>query len=127
MNELVRQVSLEAAKKETPEFEVGDTVEVHLRVIEGDKERIQVFTGVVISKKGWGKKGKAPDSNASFTVRRVVQGEGVERVFPVHSPHVVKVVTKKTGKVRRGKLYYMRGLAGRAARLKDRHPGKPED
>ena len=124
MNELVRQVSLEAAKKETPDFEVGDTVDVHLRVIEGDKERIQVFTGVVISKKGWG---KIPDSNASFTVRRVVQGEGVERVFPVHSPFVTGVVVKKAGRVRRGKLYYMRGLTGRAARLKERHTAKPED
>jgi large subunit ribosomal protein L19 len=118
MNEIVRQVSLEGTKKEVPEFEIGDTVDVHLRVTEGDKERIQVFSGVVISKKSWG---KTPDSNAAFTVRRVVQGQGVERVFPVHSPYLTKVQVRKTGKVRRGKLYYMRGLAGKAARLKERH------
>ncbi len=124
MNELVRQISREAAKNEAPEFAVGDTVDVHVRVVEGDKERIQVFTGVAISKKGWG---TPPDSNATFTVRRVVQNEGVERIFPVHSPHVTKVTVRKTGKVRRGKLYYMRKLKGKAARLKERHVVRPED
>ncbi len=102
-------------------FAVGDTVEVHYRVIEEiekrggkieRKERIQVFTGTVIAKRGSG-------TREIFTVRRIVQGEGVERTFPVHSPNVVKVLVKRRGKVRRAKLYYLRDRVGRATRVEE--------
>lgn len=95
-----------------PKFNVGDTVRVHFRIVEGEKERIQVFEGVVIGRKG----GESPD--ARFTVRRVAYGEGVERVFPLHSPRVEKVVVTREGQVRRAKLYYLRERAGKAARVK---------
>ena len=94
-------------------FEIGDTVEVHQRILEGSKERIQVFSGVVISRKGAG-------MNAMFTVRRIVQGEGVERVFPVNSPKIAKIEVKRTGRVRRSKLYYLRDRVGKATRLRER-------
>lgn len=95
-----------------PKFNVGDTVRVHFRIVEGEKERIQVFEGVVIGRKG----GEGPE--ARFTVRRVAYGEGVERVFPLHSPRVEKVVVTREGKVRRAKLYYLRERSGKAARVK---------
>src|SRR6201997_3462795 len=100
--ELVEQSSM---KQETPHFEIGDTVDVHVRILEGDKERIQVFNGVVIAKSG-------AKTREMFTVRRIVQGEGVERKFPLHSPRIANVVVKRSGKVRRAKLYYLRGLSG---------------
>ena len=93
--------------------EIGDTVDVHTRILEGNKERIQVFNGVVIAKSGTG-------INEMFTVRRVVSGEGVERVFPVHSPKVAKVVVKRHSKVRRAKLYFLRDRVGKATRLRER-------
>lgn len=93
-------------------FNIGDTVRVHFRIVEGEKERIQVFEGVVIARK----RGEAP--NATFTVRRVAFGEGVERVFPLHSPRVEKVVMTREGHVRRAKLYYLRERSGKAARVK---------
>ena len=96
----------------TPKFNVGDTVRVHFRIVEGEKERVQVFEGVVI-----GRKGKTTPQ-ASFTVRRVAFGEGVERVFPLHSPRIEKVDVTREGKVRRAKLYYLRDLSGKAARVK---------
>ncbi len=101
-----------------PDFHVGDTVEVDVRIREGDKERVQTFAGVVIARKG----GVGP--RASFTVRRIVQGEGVERVFPLHSPHIAAVRVKRAGRVRRAKLYYLRERFGKAARIKERrlHP-----
>lgn len=94
-------------------FEIGDTVDVHQRILEGTKERTQVFNGVVISRKGAG-------LNEMFTVRRIVQGEGVERQFPLNSPRIAKVEVKRTGTVRRAKLYYLRDRVGKATRLRER-------
>jgi large subunit ribosomal protein L19 len=102
-----------ALKKDVPQFEIGDQVDVHVRILEGQKERIQIFSGTVISRRGGGMR-------ASFTVRRIVQGEGVERVFPLHSPKVAKVEVKRTGRVRRAKLYYLRKRVGKATRLRER-------
>ncbi|MEI6234721.1 MAG: 50S ribosomal protein L19 [Planctomycetota bacterium] len=91
-------------------FTIGDSVEVHVKITEGEKERIQIFSGIVIAKKG-------ATINASFTVRRLVGNEGVERVFPIHSPSVDKIDVKKSGKTRRAKLYYLRDRVGKATRL----------
>jgi large subunit ribosomal protein L19 len=107
---LVEQPSL---KSEPPQFAVGDTVDVHCRILEGDKERIQIFNGLVIARAGNG-------SRATFTVRRIVQGEGVERKFPLHSPRIAKVEVKRSGITRRAKLYYLRERTGKAVRLKER-------
>ena len=100
-------------EKELPAFEAGDTVAVHVRVIEGQKERIQVFQGVVIGFKGQG-------ASRTFTVRKISHGVGVERIFPYHSPKIAKVEVKRRGRVRRAKLYYLRKLRGKAARIKER-------
>ncbi|MEM9589300.1 MAG: 50S ribosomal protein L19 [Planctomycetota bacterium] len=102
-----------AMKENPPEFEIGDTVDVHLKILEGNKERVQVFNGVVIARSGAGPK-------EMFTVRRIVAGEGVERKFPVHSPRIEKVVVKRSGVVRRAKLYFLRDRVGKAVRLKER-------
>lgn len=102
-----------AVKPEKPAFDVGDTVDVHQRILEGQKERTQVFSGVVIARKHEG-------SRETFTVRRIVQGEGVERVFMVHSPKIAKIEVKRTGVVRRAKLYYLRDRVGKATRLRER-------
>lgn len=110
--ELVEETSMKAA---LPKFEIGDTVDVHVRILEGDKERIQIFNGVVIARSGSG-------TREMFTVRRIVQGEGVERKFPIHSPRIADVVVKRSGKVRRAKLYYLRERSGKAVRLKERYP-----
>ena len=99
--------------EESIRCEIGDTVDVHTRILEGNKERIQIFNGVVIAKSGTG-------IGEMFTVRRVVAGEGVERIFPVHSPKVAKVTVKRHSKVRRAKLFYLRDRVGRATRLKER-------
>lgn len=99
--------------REHPSFRPGDTVRVHVKIREGDKERIQVFEGVVIAQRNGG-------SRESFTVRKISYGVGVERVFPLHSPSVDKIEIVSSGKVRRAKLYYLRGLQGKAARLKSR-------
>jgi large subunit ribosomal protein L19 len=107
---LVEKSSLRA---ETPEFKIGDTVDVHTRILEGEKERIQIFNGVVIARAGSG-------SRETFTVRRIVAGEGVERKFPLHSPKVAKIEVKRSGIVRRAKLYYLRDRIGKAVRLKER-------
>ncbi|NIP84558.1 MAG: 50S ribosomal protein L19 [Planctomycetales bacterium] len=108
--EKVEQASLQA---EPPQFEIGDTVDVHTRIMEGDKERIQIFNGTVIARSGAG-------TGEMFTVRRIVQGEGVERKFPLHSPRIAKVEVKRSGVVRRAKLYYLRDRVGKAVRLKER-------
>ena len=100
-------------EKELDAFEPGDTVAVHVRVIEGQKERIQVFQGVVISLKGRA-------ASRTFTVRKISHGVGVERIFPYHSPKIAKVEVKRRGRVRRAKLYYLRKLRGKAARIKER-------
>jgi large subunit ribosomal protein L19 len=112
-NRLIALVEGAAAKKDVPQFEIGDTVDVHVRILEGQKERVQVFNGVVIGRRGEGMR-------EMFTVRRVVQGEGVERVFPLHSPKIAKIEVKRTGRVRRAKLYYLRKRVGKATRLRER-------
>lgn len=106
-------VEKSAMKEDTPKFEIGDTVDVHLRILEGNKERIQVFSGVVIARSGSG-------SKEMFTVRRIVSGQGVERKFPVHSPRIEKIEVKRSGVVRRAKLYFLRDRVGKAVRLKER-------
>lgn len=108
--ELVEKTSM---KDEPPQFEIGDTVDVHTKILEGDKERIQVFTGTVIARSGGG-------SREMFTVRRIVAGEGVERKFPLHSPRINKVEVKRSSVVRRAKLYFLRDRVGKAVRLKER-------
>lgn len=100
-------------RKKIPKYDVGDTVEVHVKIIEGDRERIQLFTGIVIAKRHQG-------LSETFTVRRIVQGEGVERIFPLHSPRVVDVIVKKKGKVRRAKLHFLRERTGRATRVEEK-------
>ena len=102
------------ADQNIPKFGIGDTVRVHFRIVEGEKERIQAFEGVVIGRKG------AQSPTATFTVRRVAFGVGVERVFPLHSPRVEKVEITREGRVRRAKLYYLRERSGKAARVKAR-------
>ena len=106
--ELLNKVESAQLRKEPLEFNVGDTVKVHTKVVEGDKERIQVFAGLVIGRRGHG-------MNETFTVRRISYGEGVERVFPVHSPRIDKVVVDRQGKVRRAKLTYLRERIGKKA------------
>jgi large subunit ribosomal protein L19 len=108
--ELVEKSSL---KTEVPEFQIGDTVDVHTRILEGEKERIQVFNGVVIARSGSG-------TREMFVVRRIVGGEGVERKFPLHSPKIAKIEVKRRGIVRRAKLYFLRDRIGKAVRLKER-------
>lgn len=112
--ELLEHVESKSLKSEIPHFEIGDTVEVHYKIKEGDKERIQVFTGTVIARKGRG-------INEKFTVRRVLNDQGVERIFPIHSPNVEKVVPTRSGKTRRAKLYFLRDRVGKAVRLAQRH------
>jgi large subunit ribosomal protein L19 len=107
---LVEKSSLKAEK---PQFEIGDTVDVHTRILEGEKERIQIFNGVVIARRGAG-------TREMFTVRRIVAGEGVERKFPLHSPKIAKVEVKRSGVVRRAKLYFLRDRVGKAVRLRER-------
>ncbi len=108
--ELVEKSSLKA---EVPTFDVGDTVDVHCLILEGDKSRTQIFNGIVIARSGSG-------SKEMFTVRRIVSGEGVERKFPVHSPKVAKIDVKRRSVVRRAKLYFLRDRIGKAVRLKER-------
>ena len=100
-------------KHDIPDFNVGDTVDVHVRIVEGDKQRIQIFTGTVISRRG-------TSNREAFTVRRIVAGEGVERVFPLHSPWIEEIKVRRSGKVRRAKLYYLRERSGRSARIKEK-------
>jgi large subunit ribosomal protein L19 len=107
---LVEKSSL---KEEKSEFDIGDTVDVHCRILEGDKERIQIFSGVVIARSGSG-------TREMFTVRRIVQGEGVERKFPLNSPRIAKIEVKRSGVVRRAKLYYLRERSGKSVRLRER-------
>jgi large subunit ribosomal protein L19 len=113
-NKFMEIVEKSSMKETVPKFEIGDTVDVHVRILEGEKERIQIFNGVVIAKSG-------TKTREMFVVRRIVSGEGVERKFPIHSPRIADVVVKRSGKVRRAKLYYLRGLSGKAVRLKERY------
>ncbi|HUV41354.1 MAG TPA: 50S ribosomal protein L19 [Sedimentisphaerales bacterium] len=107
-------VESKSLKKKIPHFEIGDIVDVHCRIKEGDKERTQIFTGTVIARKGRG-------INEIFTVRRMVGNEGVERIFPLHSPNVLDVRAIRSGKTRRAKLYYLRKRTGKSVRLAQRH------
>ena len=109
---IIEQIEKENLKAEVPSFNVGDTVNVSVKVIEGAKERIQAFEGTVIAMKGSG-------ISKTFTVRRVSYGIGVERTFPLHSPRVDRIEVIRRGKVRRAKLYYLRGLSGKAAKIKE--------
>ncbi|GEP41317.1 50S ribosomal protein L19 [Brevifollis gellanilyticus] len=108
MSNIISKLEAEQTKKEIASFHVGDTVKVHTRVIEGDKERIQIFAGIVIARKG-------TSLNEAFTVRKISYGEGVERVFPLHSPKVAKIEVTKPGRVRRARLHYLRGRQGKDA------------
>jgi large subunit ribosomal protein L19 len=110
---LLTKTEESSLRAEPLEFEIGDEVDVHTRILEGDKERVQIFNGVVIARRGSG-------TREAFTVRRVVAGEGVERTFPVHSPKIAKLEVKRHGRVRRAKLYYLRDRTGKAARLRER-------
>jgi large subunit ribosomal protein L19 len=111
--ELLAKAAAKSLKAKLPEFRVGDTVSVAVRVVEGDKERIQNFRGVVIKRRGGG-------IGETFTVRRIVSNEGVERTFPLHSPFMTKVEIVRSGRIRRAKLYYLRDRVGKATRLRDR-------
>jgi large subunit ribosomal protein L19 len=113
--EIIKQLERELLRLDLPAFTAGDTVKVHVKIKEGEKERIQVFQGVVISKS----KGAL---SASFTVRKVSYGIGVERVFPLHSPIIDKIEVVTRGRVRRAKIYYLRKLRGKAARIRERRP-----
>jgi large subunit ribosomal protein L19 len=111
--DVLREVVSDQLKKKPPEFRIGDVVDVHVKIREAEKERIQIFNGTVIARKGSG-------IAETFTVRRIVASEGVERTFPLHSPNVAKVVVKRPGKVRRAKLYYLRNRTGKATKVKER-------
>lgn len=110
---IMDKINKEQCKQELPDIAIGDTVKVHSKIIEGETERIQVFTGVVIARKGG-------DINETITVRRISYGQGVEKVFPLHSPRVAKIEISRRGKVRRAKLYYLRDKIGKAAKVKER-------
>lgn len=111
--DIIKSIEQESLRSDVPQFNVGDTVRVLFKVIEGNKERIQAYEGVVISRKHGGLR-------ETFTVRRISSGIGVERAFPIHSPKIEKVIVVRHGKVRRAKLYYLRERTGKAAKIKDR-------
>jgi large subunit ribosomal protein L19 len=120
INQYIKYVEQNYLKKDAPQFQVGDSIDVHTRIVEGDKERIQVFSGTVIMKKGSG-------MNETFTVRRIVNNEGVERIFPLHSPFIAKVIVKRSGETRRAKLFYLRKRVGKAVRLTEQRRAKKEE
>jgi large subunit ribosomal protein L19 len=110
--DIIREVTKDQLRSDIPDFRPGDTVRVHVKVREGQRERIQVFEGIVIRRRGSG-------ISETYTVRKISYGVGVERTFPLHSPKVEKIEVVRRGKVRRAKLYYLRGLSGKAARIKE--------
>lgn len=110
--DLIRAIEAEQLKEGVPDFSAGDTVRVHVKVVEGERERIQVFEGVVIKRTGGG-------LTENFTVRKISQGVGVERTFPVHSPRIDKIEVTRRGKVRRARLHYLRDRVGKAARIRE--------
>ena len=120
INKLIEAVEKNYLKQDVPQFLVGDTVDVATRIVEGEKERIQTFSGTVIMKKGRG-------INETFTVRRIVNNEGVERIFPIHSPYISKVTVKRSGETRRAKLFYLRDRVGKATRLVEIRKVKKEE
>src|SRR5699024_2599226 len=111
-HKLIEAVTKDQLRTDIPTFRAGDTLRVHVRIVEGNRERIQVFEGVVIKRRGGG-------ISETFTVRKLSYGVGVERTFPVHTPKIEKIEVKRRGKVRRAKLYYLRSLRGKAARIKE--------
>lgn len=119
-NKYIAAVEEANMKKEVPEFEVGDTVSVGVKIVEGNKERVQPFIGVVIGRRGSG-------MTESFTVRRIVNNEGVERIFPLHSPRITGIEVQRHGKTRRAKLYYLRDRVGKSRRLRERRVFKKKD
>lgn len=112
MQQLIEEITKDQLKTDLPEFRAGDSVKVHVKVVEGNRERIQVFEGVVIKRQNGG-------ISETFTVRKLSYGVGVERTFPVHSPRIDKIEVTRRGRVRRAKLYYLRNLRGKAARIKE--------
>ena len=110
---LIKVVEDSVKSEKLPDLRIGDTVRVHVRIIEGDKKRVQPYEGVIIARRGKG-------TGESFTVRRIVNNEGVERIFPVYSPKIAKIEIVRSGHVRRAKLYYLRGRVGKATRVKDK-------
>jgi large subunit ribosomal protein L19 len=120
VNQLLDHVEKSSLKATPPQFEVGDTVDVATRIVEGEKERVQVFSGTVIMRKGRG-------INATFTVRRIVNNEGVERIYPLHSPFIASVTVKRSGESRRAKLFYLRDRVGKATRLVEKRKVKKAD
>jgi large subunit ribosomal protein L19 len=118
-HEILKLVEKTSLKAEVPQFDVGDTVDVHTRILEGEDERIQIFSGTVISRSGSG-------SREMFSVRRIVAGEGVERKFPLHSPKVAKIEVKRSGVTRRAKLYYLRKRVGKSVKLREKK-GAPKE
>src|SRR5215216_6436432 len=119
-NALMAHVEAKHLKAKPPEFSIGDIVDVHQRIVEGDKERIQVFSGTVIMRKGY-------SINETFTVRRIVNNEGVERIYPVHSPFIASITVRRSGERRRAKLFYLRQRVGKAARLTEKRKAKKEE
>ena len=117
--DILKLVEKSSLKAEMPKFAIGDTVDVHTRILEGEDERIQIFSGTVIGRSGSG-------SREMFTVRRIVAGEGVERKFPVHSPKIAKIDVKRSGVTRRAKLYYLRDRVGKSVRLREKKGAKEE-
>ena len=117
INKLIQAAEKQTLRETPLVFEIGDTVDVHSRILEGDKERIQIFQGVVIAR-------RASGMRESFTVRRIVAGEGVERTFPTNSPKIAKLEVVRHGKVRRAKLFYLRDRTGKSTRLVERRPTK---
>jgi large subunit ribosomal protein L19 len=113
MNDILREIEKSQMREQKVQFSAGDTLRVHVRIKEGDKERVQVFQGTVIARRGSG-------TGATFTVRKMSAGIGVERVFPLHSPNLVKIERLREGAVRRAKLYYLRGLSGKSARITEK-------
>lgn len=118
-HQLIDAVEEGSIRQDRLNFAIGDTVDVHCRILEGNKERIQIFNGVVIARRGQG-------TRETFTVRRIVGGEGVERTFPTNSPKIAQLDVKRHGRVRRAKLYYLRNRTGKAVRLVERRPRKGE-
>ena len=116
--QILSHVEASSLKTEVPQFAIGDTVDVHTRILEGEKERLQIFSGVIIARSGSG-------SREMFTVRRIVGGEGVERKFPLHSPKIAKVEVKRSGVTRRAKLYYLRDRIGKSVRLREKREETP--
>ena len=113
MNKIIQEINSERATRKLPDFNPGDTIVVQVKVVEGDRERVQAYEGVVIAKKNRG-------LNSSFTVRKISHGEGVERTFQTHSPSISEIAVKRRGSVRRAKLYYLRERTGKAARIEEK-------